>query len=579
MAAAAPRRLWLPGSRWAQVALYTCVLYALGAALMPVDGFWTPDAGAKYVQMLNVHWTGAGFNADVPYPAREVDPEMRLVNMPFSYTYGPDGLFHTYFPLAFAVLSRGAYALFGPRGLLVWPALGGVAAAALSGLIAERWKPGRGWAAMALTAFATPVLFYSQIFWEHTIALALALAALYVLVRTEAAGPGPSVRRRLAPYTLALALVAAAGVFRPETLLFEACCLVWCGWRIFAAGSRASRLAVGAVAALGAGLFVAVASRSPYAGALNAGRTDVEQRILGHVIDPAQRANIPRDLWERVGDVFYNIPDAGGLALAPMRYLTLVALALGLAALWARGPWRPRLLALAAVAVAVPAAINAFYPDPIRSTHGVILSAPFVLGAWALLRAGAPAKGLVTGTMLALVAAELVFFNWGTAGGREWGARGILLLYPLAAIVVGARWPARRGRSVEGPALAVLVALSVAIQARGLVQLRAELGLASSWTGALLALPPSTVVTDVWWLTSSTTPAFYRHRFLTLPAGPGRAEAADYLRRQPAAQASGLVFATSCFEGCGLPGELQAYYRLASEREVRGLWLGSVVPR
>jgi hypothetical protein len=576
---AVPRRLWLPASRWARVALYTSLLYALCILVMPVDGFWTPDAGAKYLQMLNVRWTGAGFNADVPYPARDVDPEMRLVNMPFSYTYGRDGLFHTYFPLAFAVLSRAAYAVFGLRGLLIWPALGGLAATFLSGLIAERWKAGRGWAAMALTGLATPVIFYSQTFWEHTIALALALAGLYALVWAETAGAAPGVRRLLAPYALALALVAAAGVFRPETLLFEACCLVWCGWRIFVAGGGAPKLAVVAVAVLGAGLFAVVAARSPYARALDAGRMDVQGRILSHLTDPAQRPNIPRDLWERLGDVFYNIPDAGALALAPMRCLTLLALALALAALWAPAPWKPRLVALAAMAAAAPAAVNAFYPDPIRSTHGVILSAPFVLAAVALLRAAAPAKGLVTGTMLTFVAAELLFFNWGTAGGREWGARGILLLYPLAAIVVAAQWPARRAWSLEGLALAILTALSVAVQARGLVQLRSELGLTSSWTRALLMLPPSTVATDVWWLTSSTTPAFYRHRFVMLPAGPGQAQAAEYLRRQPGVDSSGLVFATTCFVGCELPSGLRGYYRVASEQEARGLWLGSVIPR
>jgi hypothetical protein len=100
-------RAWRPRDRFGWMLLWAAGLYLISALLMPVGAFWTPDAGAKYAQMLNVQWTGAGFDSAIAYPARDVDPELRLLDLPFGYNPSPDGLYRTFYPMAFALLSRG----------------------------------------------------------------------------------------------------------------------------------------------------------------------------------------------------------------------------------------------------------------------------------------------------------------------------------------------------------------------------------------------------------------------------------------------------------------------------------------
>src|SRR5437870_4440978 len=120
------RRLWLAS---ALVAAVFAALVATG----PVDAFWTPDGGMKYLEMTNLRWTGHGFDAPITYPARPIDPENRLVPMMMPRT-GPDGQLRGPWPLLFPLLSSLPYGVLGLRGLLLLPLFGGAACALLAGL-------------------------------------------------------------------------------------------------------------------------------------------------------------------------------------------------------------------------------------------------------------------------------------------------------------------------------------------------------------------------------------------------------------------------------------------------------------
>ncbi|GEM_PF-2017706 len=581
-------RRWLPRTRLGWAACYTTAVFVLCILLQPIGSFWTPDGGAKFMQLLYLHRTGAGFSAAVPYLARDVDPDLRLVDMPFSFRLYPDGQFHTYFPLVFALVSRVPYLLFGLRGLLLLPAAAGASSALLSGLIAERLRPGRGWIALLLAAFATPIFFYSQIFWEHTPAVALALAGLYLLVRetTTAREIEPESKvtagqrlARLGRYLAALALIALAAAFRSEMLLFEGCCAAWCAVRIFQHEGLAGRAALAVVAAAGFGMVVLVITTTSQSGDLIGAKEDVQLRVLGHLFDPAQRASILTDLGHRLRDVFYNIVDADAVVVPLLAYPALLAALAALAAGLSRGRWKWRLLVLASAAMAAPAAVNAFYPGPMSSTHGVVLSAPFILAAVALLGPKRPAGMLMVATMLVFVLAEVAFWDRGTAGGREWGARGILLIYPLAAVLLAVNWPLDRQSTIRRVAVGALVVLSVFTQLRGVFQMRVDVAISAPWTTALQQLSPSVVATDVWWLASTNTPAYPRHRFVLLPQGPDQPQLAEYLYRQVKAGPGDLAWVSGCFDRCSLPPALQPYFVERSSSQVRGMWFVTLTPR
>jgi hypothetical protein len=87
------------------------------------------------------------------------------------------------------------------------------------------------------------------------------------------------------------------------------------------------------------------------------------------------------------------------------------------------------------------------------------------------------------------------------------------------------------------------------------------------------------VATDIWWLTSTATPVFYRHRFVLLPAGQDQASAAAYLASQPLAQALPVVYATLCTDHCQLPASVGQSFQATSGRELNGLWLAQMTLR
>src|SRR5581483_2085441 len=111
--------------------------------------------------------------APIDYPGRAVDPDLQSTpfhpELPFRFM--DDGRIYGAYNLWFPVTARLAMDVFGLRGLIALPALAGAISVLFAGLIVERWATGRGWIAVLLAAFATPAFFYSEILWEHTVAL------------------------------------------------------------------------------------------------------------------------------------------------------------------------------------------------------------------------------------------------------------------------------------------------------------------------------------------------------------------------------------------------------------------------
>jgi hypothetical protein len=504
----------------------TVLVYLLLALTTPSGGMWMPDFGTRFLTMAHLEWTGRGFDAPIPYPAGELDPELRLRPLFPEQTLimAPDGRFRSGVGLAFPLLSWLPFKLLGSGGLVVLPLLGALATCLLTGLIAELWRPGRGWAALLLTAFATPVFFYGQLFWEHTPAVALALAGCYVLLR--ASKLQEDARVRLPRCAAGLALVGLAAILRREMLVAQLCATAWTTYRLAALDLRSWPYA--ALNALwGSALVVAAQRAWPSGGEAvrQVGSTGSRlQSAPASVLTDASAQVLPRTL-ERALATLHNV-DASAAHVSPLwSWLTAAAVLLALVALVLPGRCKWFALLASASAIAGPSSANMFAGDEVRSVHGLVLAAPLVLAGIALARKREGGLLLYT-VALAFAAAQMVILGSGPSSALEWGPRLALVLYPIAAIVLAtAHLPGRKEAAAGCAALGLLVALSLGTQIRGVRELRAEMTYLSAWTEHLERLPRSLVVTDLWWLPLAVTPAYERQQLVVVDT----LEAAEYL--------------------------------------------------
>jgi hypothetical protein len=161
-------------------AVFVLLCTALLAARPPVTQ-WSPDCGSKYLQLMSIRFD-QGLHMNVPYVGKAFDPDMIAVPLGDSYFDRRGGEIYMAWPALFALVTYPFRIAFGWFGIFVLPVLGGGVSVWLAGTIADRIRPGTGWIASLLLAVSTPVLVYSTLYWEHTIALALELGALALVV-------------------------------------------------------------------------------------------------------------------------------------------------------------------------------------------------------------------------------------------------------------------------------------------------------------------------------------------------------------------------------------------------------------
>src|SRR5215470_202956 len=152
---------------------------------MPKGAFWSPDEGAKYIQLHSIEWLD-GLRYTIAYGGERIDPtfEFYPARCRFEDIYPmplDDGRVKFHWPIWFPLASRAPVALFGLTGLYLLPLLGGWLIALLAGQLSRAWDRRLAPFAILAVGLATPVAFFSLTFWEHTLATALALGALAIV--------------------------------------------------------------------------------------------------------------------------------------------------------------------------------------------------------------------------------------------------------------------------------------------------------------------------------------------------------------------------------------------------------------
>jgi hypothetical protein len=172
-------------------------------AVLPPEGFWTGDQGAKYLQ--SVAFAEHPFNPSVDVRSRDIDPEYR-----YQILFNRDGKLVATFSWLMPILTAPFLKLLGMRGLYVIPALSAIAIFLLAVALGRRLGLGTGlWTGWGVVLTA-PVLIYGAENWEHAPAAACVMGAALLFApdregRWRFAGGG--------------ALLAVGALFREEAIV------------------------------------------------------------------------------------------------------------------------------------------------------------------------------------------------------------------------------------------------------------------------------------------------------------------------------------------------------------------------
>lgn len=183
--------------------------------LVPNDVFYSGDGGLK--ALLAKQFSAGGFHFDLRLPANNWIQNLWNAGLyPFRppFVYHVESRYFITFPFTFPLLTAPFHTLFGFRGLYIIPLLSTWALWLSFYAACQRLKLGRTMTAIALVIliFAAPLSLYSGMYWEHTLAVALAFQGMALVLVPPV--KGLSTRDAI----MSGSLIGLSVWFRPEFL-------------------------------------------------------------------------------------------------------------------------------------------------------------------------------------------------------------------------------------------------------------------------------------------------------------------------------------------------------------------------
>ena len=168
------------------------VLFSLYLVLqVPDEIFYSGDGGLKF--LVAKQFSLGNFHIDIVRNVESwVSNLWREGLYPFGnkepWIYYRENRYYSPFPFTFPVVTAPFYALFGFRGLYIIPLVSLWAIWYGFYQVCQRLKLGSAIASVALTIliFASPLTLYGAMYWEHTLAVALAFHGLAILFAPSA---------------------------------------------------------------------------------------------------------------------------------------------------------------------------------------------------------------------------------------------------------------------------------------------------------------------------------------------------------------------------------------------------------
>lgn len=422
------------------------VYVAILAVLVPPNGLWSGDQGAKLVQIFSL-LSSRFRSAALIDPAQAIDPERALSPLPALYATPIDGSYYSIFSYPYAALTAVPFFFAGYPGLYLIPIAATATTCLLLALIGRRLGIARWWLIVPLAGLATPLGFYALVLWEHALAVCLAVGAALVAI-TALERAGATAHRRAITLAALAGLLGGLGYWMRAELLWLAPALL-AGLIAAGAGRReiptraealesfdAPTASAGFAAAFGpqpSALNLALAAALGFAGPIGLSLT-ANAIVFGHPLGPQVAANFAP---EAAGDLLGRRASiAGALLLGIPGQQLLPALGL-LAALAAAALLRLRHWLLLLSALTALLAITLHWGS---LQTGLAVTAPLALAGLA-----APGARLRPAARLLLVTALVfgvgVLLTAPNDGGAQWGPRYLLvsiaLLTPLGVLAAG----------------------------------------------------------------------------------------------------------------------------------------------
>ena len=466
----------------------------LAFGVLPAGGYWSVDNGYKRIQADNIRFT-PWLDLSIDYPGRRLDPSLRYVPFGLLFHYVWRGEIHLTQSPAIAIVGKPFAEWLGGRGELVVPMLSGLVSLWLTSKVMRKLDAHPAWIGVLLTGLATPLIFYSLNFWEHTLGVALGLGA--VALALEEAEQPPVWRN----YWLSGALAALAGGVRKELLMLA---LMLGSVLAFDVLKRRRGVRYLALWAGGCAAVLVILEAFSY---INS----------GNIIPPELRVSVTPQYTPRAYILVHGAGSIAHFLFGPTSgwigyWLTIALGAYGLAQWIASAPLRGAIqgIALAALGLGTWSLAQQYARD--GNVYGVLNVSPFL------------ALGFAPGAMNASAARRLfiiVFGFWGLAvlglglltatgpwhSAQEWGARFMLVVFPVATVwaVSGLRriweqasesWLAR----LQFLAGLGMIGVSVYVQSLGVGEIYARVAEQREAQAAALALPETQVITNLDWL-------------------------------------------------------------------------------
>jgi len=476
----------------------------LGTAwlVLPPQAMWSPDEGAKLLQLQYLRFEGGHLVYAIPYIGRDIDPEMRFAQPDTAsglLQIGEDALYFRRLPV-FPLLELPFFWLSGFRGLYLLPAISGAACSILALHLVEKRdrRPAMG----IVIALGSPVFIYSTIFWEHTIATSLGIFSAWLILKIW---PMHSSKWGQAlVWTVAGAMLGISAYLRLELILFSISLLVAC-WFVqpqFRQGLIWSGIIM---------LLILMPYIPLHMLMFNQPLPDNARYLFYPFLYLKQLK------WRAVTDLLVGLGQDLAINLGWLGDLWAIASIVAVSHSLDPTKRAARNLMLAGLGTtAVIGAIYLFTDDIYRSAHGLFFSTP-----WALLglcraaevwrRGDWRAKVIVLTILLGLtshIACAAGFRSSGPHGGLEWGSRFALTFYPLLGLV--AAWDLGSARDDAKTLLiaGALLFLGIGFQVRGVLTLQHDKQINAKLNQMLVEAPERYVVSDLWWIPFNAAPIY-----------------------------------------------------------------------
>jgi len=473
------------------------------------DAVWSPDEGAKWLQMVSIRFEGRELLLTIPYQGGTLDPDLN-----FALMEDPKDLFRVFdqelildrLPV-FTLCSLPFFKLFGAYGLYLLPAIAG-SLIGISTLKLLNSKDRRS-VMWLLIAFGSPVFIYSVLFWEHSLATCLGITGM-LLIYNNYLHKNTKIFHKVFIIFLAVGSLGLSIYLRLEMLIFIIAFLI----SLFLLKGIERRWII----IIGLLLFLMLVPFQWFQRELFSGEAlPVNARFINLPLAYLRHAQ-----WRALPDLLIGPHEDEAINNGWLGGLWMIGAVIAVAHSFNPAPTSRTTFVqrLGLVICSIMAAYFLFTPERYRAAHGLLFSTPWTILGFTRAYEVWQKRDIRTQITILTYILGISFYTIvmigfrasSPHGGLEWGARFALSFFPLIALI--SAWCWQEKAVIDKILIISLICLGFGFQIRGILTIQKDKQINASLNQTILSLEGDHVVTDLWWLSLNAAPiashkAFY----------------------------------------------------------------------